>query len=271
MLFISWILPSLCNAPALCMDNDTRLRISNQNLNHRKLMKMNPKTCLPLLTLGALLSQPALAAPPQQVDRVAEVLLRQDKKGDHVQVYLRDTRASFINGKQISLAEIGQVLRRSYAKKVTISAEPKVPVGRVDEIKELVRNHGVREIEVTSPPNPRPIKKPVAKEASRKEYKKTQAGKFPTDPHEANIIEILNRQQKKGDELTVYLRDARRIYVNGRQITIPVLQEILRRAKASKGVVSAEPHVLQSRVDEIRGLISQSGIQDIQVTIPKMY
>lgn len=86
---------------------------------------------------------------------------------------------------------------------------------------------------------------------------------------EKTIEEVLQRQAKKGDVLNVYLKNARGTYVNGKQISLEILQELIPRAKVSCATISSEPHVTQGRVPQMMELVQKSGLSKIQLTQPK--
>ena len=88
-----------------------------------------------------------------------------------------------------------------------------------------------------------------------------------------DVNEILARQKKKPEavrkELHVYLRDAKRIYVNGKQISIKTLTSVARKSGTDLAVISVEPVVVRDRVNEIRSIIQRAGLKRIKFTTPE--
>ena len=224
---------------------------------------------LSLLVIGSL-SQ--LSANPKIEQIIEEVLNRQAKKGDVLNVYLKNARGTYVNGKQISTGILKAVATRSYLKEAKITAEAVVPVGKINEIKESLQQGGILEIQVVERQATETPKKQESKQSVQAPTSEnSNLSDYPVNKREAIIEEILNRQEKKGDDLQVYVRDEHRIYVNGKQISLEILQELIPRAKVSSATISSEPHVTQGRVRQMLELVQKSGITKIQLNHPKQY
>ena len=87
------------------------------------------------------------------------------------------------------------------------------------------------------------------------------------------VKEILARQEKKEDELkaelNVYLRDARRVYVNGKQISLTVLSEVARKSKTKRAVITSEEFVSSERVDEVKKSLRKGGLKKVEAKTRK--
>ena len=103
-----------------------------------------------------------------------------------------------------------------------------------------------------------------AKGKDRKETRSSQA--------DETVAEILARQERKGDglreELNVYLRDARRVYVNGKQISLTALATVVGQSRTVRAIIAAEPEVSRERVKEVTQVIRENGLQDVKLTKP---
>lgn len=237
-------------------------------------MKRINHTSIGRLLLSFLLigSFSQLAANPKIEQTIEEILNRQAKKGEVLNVYLKNARGTYVNGKQISTGMLETVASRSYLKEAKITAERVVPVGKITEIQGALKKGGIQKIQVTERQlTESPKKAEPRKQSQAPKSENSKLSDHPVNKREATIVEILNRQEKKGDDLQVYVRDERRIYVNGKQISLEILQELIPRAKASSATISSEPHVTQGRVRQMMELVQKSGLSKIQLTQPKRY
>ncbi len=90
---------------------------------------------------------------------------------------------------------------------------------------------------------------------------------------DATLAKVVARQQAKDEklrhELQVYVRDEQRIYVNGTQVSLELLKKIVRKTKARKVVLSAEPHVTWKRMAELTSLMQQENVDDLLFKVVK--
>ena len=67
----------------------------------------------------------------------------------------------------------------------------------------------------------------------------------------------------------MYLRDAKRVYVNGKQISLNMLATVVRQSRTKRATVTSEPEVTRERVNEVKALIQKSGLKDVKLSAPK--
>jgi biopolymer transport protein ExbD len=103
-----------------------------------------------IVAASATTFNPAIAA-DKRPDAVSEVLARQKKIGDELNVYLKNATGIYVNGKQISLKTLATVVRKSRTKRAVISAERDVPRERVNQVKEVIQKGGLKDIKLTTP------------------------------------------------------------------------------------------------------------------------
>ena len=82
----------------------------------------------------------------------------------------------------------------------------------------------------------------------------------------AKLRQVLSKQ--RGDQLTVYLKDARQIYVNGSSVSPAELATLVRQSGLEKAVITAELEVVPARIDEVKQLIQKSGIAKVEAPQP---
>lgn len=204
----------------------------------------NRRRCVEII-VGAFtllcLSAGSLSADAQQDSNVKQVLARQ--KGDVLKVYLRGRTGLYVNGKRISMTELSEVIKQSKFKSATISAESNVPKTRVNAVQGAIQKAGVKDVKLTAPPQP----------GGRKE----------------TVLKILHRQKKKGDNLGVYLRDARRVYVNGTQISLGILTDVVKQSGVKQATITSESFVSMRRVIQVKEVIQKAGVKKIKLAVRK--
>lgn len=84
---------------------------------------------------------------------------------------------------------------------------------------------------------------------------------------EATIRLILARQ--KGDQLKVYLRGSRSMFINGKSISTGILSTVIKESGLEQAVITTSPDVHPDRVAEIEKLIQKDGIENVKAPEPK--
>lgn len=210
--------------------------INRKSPNRRRRFKI----IVGVITLLCLSAGPLLAD-AQQDSNVRQVLARQ--KGDVLTVYLRGRTGLYVNGKRISMTELAEVIKQSKFKSATISAESNVSNTRVDAVKGAIQKAGVKEVKLTNPPQ--------------------------SDGRKETVLKILHRQKKKGDNLGVYLRDARRVYVNGTQISLGILADVVKQSGVKQATITSESFVSMRRVIQVKDVIQKAGVKEIKLAVKK--
>lgn len=83
---------------------------------------------------------------------------------------------------------------------------------------------------------------------------------------ETTLREILSRQ--KDDQLKVYLRGSRSMFVNGRSISTGILSTVIRESGLEQATITADPGVHPARVTEVAELIRKQGVKNVDVPTP---
>lgn len=84
---------------------------------------------------------------------------------------------------------------------------------------------------------------------------------------EATIRLILARQ--KGDQLKVYLRGSRSMFINGKSISTGILSTVIQESGLDEAVITTSPDVHPDRVATIEKLIQKNGIENVKAPAPK--
>jgi biopolymer transport protein ExbD len=84
---------------------------------------------------------------------------------------------------------------------------------------------------------------------------------------EATIRLILARQ--KGDQLKLYLRGSRSMFMNGKSISTEILSTVIKESGIEQAVITTSPDVHPDRVAEIEKLIQKNGIDNVTTPAPK--
>lgn len=84
---------------------------------------------------------------------------------------------------------------------------------------------------------------------------------------EATIRLILARQ--KGDQLKVYLRGSRSMFIKGKSISTGILSTVIKESGLEQAVITTSPDVQPDRVAEIEKLIQKDGIDNVKAPEPK--
>ena len=84
---------------------------------------------------------------------------------------------------------------------------------------------------------------------------------------EATISLILARQ--KGDQLKLYLRGSRSMFMNGKSISTEILSTVIKESGIEQAVITTSPDVHPDRVAEIEKLIQKNGIDNVTTPAPK--
>ncbi|MEM7014251.1 MAG: hypothetical protein AAF585_22550 [Verrucomicrobiota bacterium] len=175
----------------------------------------------------------------------ANIQIILDRQKDEVlKVYLKGSHGIYVNGKQISANALAAVAKRMSLKQSIVTTTPGVTAERVREVEGILRDDGVTKVKTEQQ------KVVSAKEASK-----------------ATLAVIADRQ--KDNVLNVYLRNARTIHVNGKQISVGMLEKLARDLNANSAVISAEAAVHREREDEIKALIVTNGVKDVSFKAPK--
>lgn len=176
-------------------------------------------------------------------DRAATLrLIVARQKGDELKVYL-NSRGSYINGKSVSTKQLATIVKESGLDQAVLTAESYLPQEKVAGWTEALRKAGIKNTKLVT-----------RKQAAA-----------PTG--DAKVREILARQ--KGNELKVYLKDAKGLYVNGKSVSLKELTAIATALKSSQATISAEPVVSAGRVQEITALLQKSGVEQIKLSAAK--
>ena len=102
---------------------------------------------------------------------------------------------------------------------------------------------------------------PTLKELATASREKAAKGR------EATIRLILARQ--KGDQLKVYLRGSRSLFINGKSISTGILSTVIKESGLKQAVITTSPDVHPDRVAEIEKLIQKDGIDNVKAPAPK--
>lgn len=175
---------------------------------------------------------------PDSAEETLRLILHR-QKGDQLKVHL-NSRSAYVNGKSISTGMLKSIIRESGLDEVIISAAPYVSDKKVAGWEEIVREAGVKDIKRAAPRQP--------------------------DGADETLRLILHRQ--KSDELKVYL-NSRGAYINGKSISARSLPAIIRESGLDKAVISAEPYVIEAKVNGWEEAIRKAGVEDIEVTTPR--
>lgn len=80
---------------------------------------------------------------------------------------------------------------------------------------------------------------------------------------EARLREIVSRQ--KGDQLKVYLRGSRSVFVNGKSISRSDLSTLIRATGLKKAAITAALNVHPDRFTEVEQWLRKDGIENVQL------
>jgi len=182
--------------------------------------------------------------------KLRHILARQ--QGDQLKVYLKGSDGIYVNGTSISSSELATIIRESGLNQAIVTAELEVLPARVTELEQLIKKHGVENVESRAPLTLREVATASREGAARHR-------------EEATLREILAHQS--GDVLRVYLRNGIAMFVNSRQISAKTLATVVRESGLEKAVISAEQRVPQERLKQVREVLQQNGATDITVSV----
>lgn len=186
-----------------------------------------------------------------QDENLRKIFTRQ--KGDQLKVYLKDGRAMYINGVQISSKTLAQVVKKSGLKEGVLSFSLEVQPTRVKEVQQLLKDAGLNKVELGSPL----LSLEKAAHAAREEAARRQ---------KETLLTLVSRQ--KDDQLGVYLRPAS-MHVNGRQISTSILAAFVRQAKLKQGIITAREDVPAERIKSTMELLQKLGVKKVAVAAAK--
>lgn len=179
------------------------------------------------------------SADRQPADATLRAILAR-QKGDLLKVYVKSATGVYINGKQVSLKSLPAIIAKAGIKRASVSADPAVSGQVKANVVAAIRKAGVKEVAV--------------------------AAVKPENGNPAQLVrKILARQKKKGDELHIYVRDAKRIYVNGTQLSLKTLASVAAKVNVKRAVITAESHVTAGRVMDVQSVVQKAGIKQFQL------
>ena len=236
-------------------------------MNIRKLVH-RPFLLLGVIALPVTSSLAAEKAKPKP-DAAREAALRQKEKGgEQLEVYVKGKYGAYVQGKQLSPKSLSKVARKVKAEAATITTGPDATRENVEKVKAALQKAGIQKVRVTAYRPPQK-KKPAKGKKADKANDKRGKDKEKKGGAKCVVTEVLERQKEKGDELGVYLRDASRVYVSGKQLSLESLVKVASRSKTGQAAISAEKAVPRERLDEISQLLKKAGIQSIRRARPK--
>ena len=184
--------------------------------------------------------------------KLRHILARQ--QGDQLKVYLKGSDGIYVNGTSISSSELATIIRESGLNQAIVTAELEVLPARVTELEQLIKKHGVENVESRAPLTLREVATASREGAARH--------------REANLRQILARQ--KGDQLNVHLKGSLGIYVNGTSISSSDLLTIIRQSRLDQAIITADLEVLPARVTEVAERIQKSGVENVESRAAKL-
>ena len=168
-------------------------------------------------------------SPVSSEEIVRLVISRQ--KGNQLKVYM-NSRGTYINGRQLSSAQVTKIASETGLSEAIITTEHNVVSRRVDQVEALLKDSGIKKVSINVHPKP-------AQDAST-----------------AKLKEIITRQ--KGNQLKVYLKNATRIYVNGKSVTLKELTKIITETGLNDVSISADAIVTAKRITEIKDFVNKT-------------
>ncbi len=110
------------------------------------------------------------------------------------------------------------------------------------------------------------LREPTLREPTLRELATASRAKAART-REATIRLILSRQ--KGDQLKVYLRGSRGMFINGKSISTGILSVVIQESGLKQAVITTSPGVHPDRVTEVEKRIQKDGIEKIEAKAPK--
>lgn len=199
------------------------------------------------LVLRKLATETLQKAARAREAKLREIIARQ--KGDQLKVYLKGSRSIYLNGKSVSIGDLATVFRETGLNKVALTAHQSVHPTRIAEIAKQLGDRGAKD--VVQPQS----RLTIQELATTKQIQSVRN-------RETTLREVISRQ--KSDQLKVYLRDARGIFVNGKSISLSALATIVRTLKPDDAIISFEARVPSDRVNEIKRLLQKKGIKAVR-------